>query len=142
LQEVFDWSDTMGKWLAGVLATIIAGVAVYWLTKGVDRDPLLPPTPTVASAPIGYLWVPDTAAIRSISDLGSGMAICGTDATIAQLRSAAELSRFTFRTIAGPELVSAHQQGLCAGVLFREREHATQLFPPMQTGGRVLEIRN
>jgi hypothetical protein len=36
----------MKGWLAGVAATILGGVVVYWLTVGVDRPQPASPTPT------------------------------------------------------------------------------------------------
>lgn len=49
----------MGKWIAGILATIISGVVVYWLTVGVGSDrhtrsapsPLPPSSSSVDESP-------------------------------------------------------------------------------------------
>ena len=45
---VVPLGDTMGKWILGVLASIITGVVVYWLTVGMD-NPQHPPNLTIAT---------------------------------------------------------------------------------------------
>ena len=43
-------SGSFGKWLAGVLATVVSGVAIYQLTEG-HKAPAAQPNPPAASAP-------------------------------------------------------------------------------------------
>ena len=40
----------MGKWLAGILATVIAGVAIWWLTEGTRNPPR--PSPPERGTPV------------------------------------------------------------------------------------------
>ena len=49
-QEKSLWSNA-GKWLAGIAATVIAGLLLSWLTPGQDPDPTsIPPTERPPSA--------------------------------------------------------------------------------------------
>jgi hypothetical protein len=49
----------MGKWVAGVLSTILSGVAVWWLTQGITKfwekapAPLTPPSVISSPNPSG-----------------------------------------------------------------------------------------
>ena len=54
----------MGKWLAGIIATVIAGVLVFWLTQGL-RSPSTPPPPN--QSPSG-----GPIAVRCIEQLEEG----------------------------------------------------------------------
>ncbi len=84
-QEKSFWSNT-GKWLAGIAATVIAGLLLSWLTSGdgqtTDTIPIpaterptrtvIPPTPTVAE-PEPAIWQEGTLIVP-VSSVDRGQA--------------------------------------------------------------------
>jgi hypothetical protein len=45
-----EHSGGVGKWLAGIVAAVISGVAVFYMTEGRKTDP--PPTPIPTNPPV------------------------------------------------------------------------------------------
>lgn len=51
----------MGKWLAGILGTVISGVVIWWITTGMQPPPSVPPS-TSPAAPVSTAEPPPPPA--------------------------------------------------------------------------------
>lgn len=128
----------MGKWLAGIASSIIAGVAVAWLSGWM---PLGPSPAPQQGAVRGFLVAAPALGVRRPSDVEAGQAICGTPAAISTARTIPGFAPARFRALPAADLRGAWDAGACDLIFVEAHDHADRLFPPGQADVRVVPIR-
>jgi hypothetical protein len=131
----------MGKWLAGIIASIITGVAIAYLTGLLPGKSPPPPDPSPPLPLVGYLVVAPDSPIRQVASLTSAVTVCGTSAAISQARATPSLQRANLRVVAAPELYQAFTVGICNGIFVQSKPEADRLVPVGVTDMRLLEVR-
>jgi len=144
----------MGKWLAGIAATVIASVLIYYIT-GSDKKsppppspdrtivitpPPSPPSPPRAKVLRGYLAVDHRSRINAPEDLGVSGKLCAMKNGASFLRSFPPLAKYTPVVISPSELYQAFTSGMCSAIFFSQREHADKLLPVNVTSMRLIPV--
>ena len=130
----------MGKWIAGVAATVIGGVLVYWLTSGINspQTPLPPsPKPKITK---GYLVVNKNSILHRVEDLRVGDKICTSKSGAETLRSLPHVSEIDLRVLPISEIYQALQTGVCNASFVFRREDADKQFPVGITYLRLIPV--
>jgi hypothetical protein len=133
--------DNMGKWIAGVAATVFGGVLVYWLTQGINSPPKPQPGPSPRpSITRGYLAVVKNSPIHKVGDLRGGDKICCSKSGAEFLRTLSPFSEFDLRVIPAPEMYPALQQGVCSAAFVFQQQDANKLLPVGITDIRLMPV--
>lgn len=132
----------MGKWIAGVAATVIGGVLVYWLTVGMQLPskpmPTYPsPTPKISK---GFLVLLKSSNISEVEDLRRGDKICTSKSGAEFLRTLSPFSALDLLVIPAGEIYGALTRGVCSSAFVFQRESADKLFPVGITGMRLIPV--
>ena len=122
----------MGKWLAGILATVIAALAIYYL-QPLIREPQSPEPTKV----VGYIVA---GRISSTSDVTSNHTICGTQSSIETARATPAISHAKLDILSAPELYTAWETGVCDTVFFTDQSQADQVFAFKPTKTRLIKV--
>lgn len=132
----------MGKWIAGVAATVIGGILVYWLTIGIQPQPKpIPPHPSPApKITKGYLVLLKDSNIYEVEELRRGDKICTSKRGAEFLRTLSPFSSLDFRVIPAGEVYVALTKGVCGSAFVFQRESADKLFPVGITGMRLIPV--
>lgn len=139
----------MGKWIAGVAATVIGGILVFWLTVGIQpqptprlpqptpRSPQPTPKPKITK---GYLVVLENSNIHKAEDLRRSDKICAFKSGAEFLRAFPPFSEQGLRVLPANEMYQALRMGVCNTAFVFQRESADKLFPVGITGMRLIPV--
>ena len=125
----------MGKWIAGVAATVIGGILVFWLTVGIQPQPT--PKPKITK---GYLVVLENSNIHKAEDLRRSDKICAFKSGAEFLRAFPPFSEQGLRVLPANEMYQALRMGVCNTAFVFQRESADKLFPVGITGMRLIPV--
>lgn len=132
----------MGKWIAGVAATVIGGVLVYWLTFGIQPQstPMLTHPSPAAKISKGYLVLLKNSNIYEVEDLRRGDKVCTSTSGVEFLRTLSPFSELDLLAIPAGGLYEALTKGVCSSAFVFKRESADKIFPVGITGMRLIPV--
>lgn len=133
--------DNMSKWIAGVAATVIGGVLVYWFTQGINLPQKPQPGPSPRpSITKGYLAVVKNSPIHKVGDLRAGDKICCSKSGAEFLRTLSPFSEYNHRVLPASEIYIALQQGVCSAAFVFRQQDANKLLPVGITDMRLMPV--
>jgi hypothetical protein len=131
----------MGKWVAGVAATVVGGILVYLFTVVIYPKPVPIPSPQPApnhqtTKPAtkpkvlkGYLLVFKGSDILKVADLKPSDKICTIKSGAEFLRTYSPFSANHVLVLPEGELYPALERNICSSIFLFNRETADKFLP-------------